>query len=220
LYYSKAKSELACHILQQFYGLGPDITSRVDVVEGYADDHNKSPNGHREFVFDGKRTCVRAFGGGVKDSKEKNGRDSTQQGKPQDVKSSEQIFTYHKSREVCQGGRWRRWLKSSDGNTYKLEEPGNGRMENKRNMAVNGLSQGPWVFEHCGYKTEGSMSWKHINEGNFYETLEALSEAIKNGGVHPECPVPDRALSEDPPVTAELAKAKKIMGTRKGLQSS
>jgi len=75
----------------------------------------------------------------------------------------------------------------------------------KLRMEVSGLSHGPFVFERCGYETEASTSWKNLNEVNFHETLEALAEAVKNGGIHPECPVPDRAMADVPPVTPEAA---------------
>jgi hypothetical protein len=205
LYYSKAKSELACHILQHFHGLGPDITSRIDTIEGYLDDHNKAPNGNMEFTFDGKRTCVKASGG-VKHSQQRNGRDSTQKGKPEKDKIAYQIETFHKSREVCQGGAWRRWSWDTRRQTFELQGSQEG-FQNKRKIEVSGDAnvQGPWVFERCGYLTEASAYWKHLNEANFYETLEALAEAIKHGGMHPECPAPDRAMPDDPPVTKEAA---------------
>merc|ERR1719161_456938 len=171
-YYSKDKSELACHVLEHFYGLGPEITSRIEVAPHNDHDHGKSPERADEFLFDGNRTCVYANGCKVGGSRS----------------------------VTCTGGHW--------GHDF-------GGVTGKRglkNMLEFGSHTARWTkFSFWGSHggegfTETSITNKE-NHKDFYETLEALAEAVKHGGVHPECSQVVRPTVEAPVISKNMAMA-------------
>ncbi|MAD24674.1 MAG: hypothetical protein CMO44_10940, partial [Verrucomicrobiales bacterium] len=200
LYYSKGKSELACHILKHFYGLEPDITSRIDVIPEDPWDHGKSPLTKGEFTFDGKRTCVMATGSFMQEpvlSKEDQKKIESKQMGPDEIIENR---AKGKGGEFCEGGRYLKSLGMIKGKLAWAED-----FKNRVEIGSTSVINGPYLFDKCNQVEDSVAERGAVGRGNFYQALEALAEAIKNGGVHPECKQKTRPVQDSPAISKDMA---------------
>jgi len=191
LYFSRDRGELACHVLKHFHGIGPDLMSRVD-VSAQMDDHGNSPTSDLEFTFDGQRTCVMAVG-----SQNALHLKTKHETLPQERTLPFQAKSETSNNFVCEGGKYEKIYED-------LSKKPMFPKDLKEYVEIGSPSAmgGDYYFKPCA-QADGSERGANNKETsiNFFETLEALAEAIKHGGLHPECPkkASVRPVVDEPP---------------------